>query len=165
MVNLEQQKKNIDNFAELVSMQRDIEKELVVQAKFIEQLQSLMQDEREHLLVINHFPCPVAIFERGGVIRTANRVLIEKTDLKVEELSMQKINFLDRITNENFALAEAVEGVFYGKVALLSHISYPLELFCKSWSYMIDDDFHSALLFPLPDSEGRITFGIVMLMK
>lgn len=162
---LEQKNKTMQHFAELVSMQKDIENELVVQAKFIRQVQSLMKNERDHLLVIDHFPCPVAVFSRGGVIHKANHTLIEKTDLSRDEIPTGKISFLDRITNENFALAEAVEGVFYGKTALLSRLSYPLELFCKSWSYQAPDDYHSALLFPLPDSEGRIPFGIVMLMK
>ena len=165
MVELEQKNKTMQHFAELVSMQKDIENELVIQAKFIRQVQSLMQNESDHLSVTDQFPCPVAVFARGGVIHKANRTLIEKTDLSRDEIPTGKISFLDRITNENFALAEAVEGVFYGKTALLSRLSYPLELFCKSWSYQVPDDYHSALLFPLPDSEGRIPFGIVMLMK
>ncbi|MEA5012240.1 MAG: hypothetical protein VB100_11065 [Angelakisella sp.] len=162
---LEQTNKTTQHFAELVSMQKDIENELVVQAKFIRKVQSLMQNENDHLSVINHFPCPVAVFARGGVIHKANRTLIEKTDRSIDQMTTEKTSFLDRITNENFALAEAVEGVFYGKTALLSRLSCPLELFCKNWSYQVLDDCHSALLFPLPDREGYIPFGIVMLMK
>src|SRR5690554_1470452 len=116
----------MQHFAELISMQKDIEDKLVVQAKFIRQVQSLMQNESDHLSVIDQFPCPVAVFARGGVIHKANRTLIKKTDLSIAEMPTGKISFLDRITNENFALAEAVEGVFYGKTALLSRLSYPL---------------------------------------
>lgn len=162
---MEQKNKTRRHFAELISMQKDIEDKLVVQAEFIRQVQSLLQYEHDHLSVVNQFPCPVAIFERGGVIHKANCTLIKKTDLSIDEMPTGKISFLDRITNENFALAEAVEGVFYGKTALLSRLSYPLELFCKNWSYQVLDDCHSALLFPLLDSEGCIPFGIVMLMK
>lgn len=162
---MEQENKTMQHFNTLISMQRDIENELVIQTRFIKQVQSLMQYEREHLPVINLFPCPAAVFTRGGVIHKANRTLIKKTDLKIDEIPTGKLSFLDRITNENFSLAEAVEGVFYSKTALLSHLSYPLELFCKSWIYQVPDDYHSALLFPLPDSEGRIPFGIIMLMK
>lgn len=162
---MEQKNKAVQHFTELVSMQKNIENELVVQAKFIKQIQSLMQNESDHLSVINHFPCPVAVFARGGLIHKANRTLLEKTDLSIDEMPTGKISFLDRITNENFALAEAVEGVFYGKTALLSRLSYPLELFCKRWSYEVLEDYHSALLFPLPDREGHIPFGIIMLMK
>lgn len=162
---MKQQDKTAQPFAELVSMQRDIENELIVQAKFIKQFQSLMQIESSHLSVIEQLPCPVAVFEKGGVIHKANRALIEKTDLRIDVMPTGKISFLDRITNENFALVEAAEGVFYGKTALLSRLSYPLELFCRSWSYQSSDDCHSALLFPLPDSEGRIPLGIIMLMK
>ena len=78
MVELEQKNKTTQRFAQLISMQKDIEDKLVVQAEFIRQVQSLMQNEHEHLSVINQFPCPVAIFERGGVIHKANRTLIKK---------------------------------------------------------------------------------------
>lgn len=162
---MERRDKTTQHFAELVSIQKDIANELVVQAEFIKQVQSLMRNEHEHLSVIDCFPCPVAVFARGGVIHKANSTLIEKTYLSRDEIPTGKISFLDRITNENFAFAEVVEGVFYGKTALLSRLSYPLELFCKSWSYQGPDDYHSALLFPLPDSEGRIPFGIIMFMK
>ncbi|MGI6679746.1 MAG: hypothetical protein ACOX2Q_12090 [Dehalobacterium sp.] len=117
---MEQKNKTLRHFAELVSMQKNIENELIVQAKFIIQVQSLMQNERDHLSVINHFPCPAAVFARGGVINKANRTLIDKTDLRIDEMITGKVSFLDRITNEKFALAEAVEGVFYGKTALLA---------------------------------------------
>lgn len=160
-----QKNKTTQHFSELSSMQKDIENELVAQARFIKQVQCLMQNESDQLSVINHFPCPVAVFARGGVIHKANRTLLEKTDLSTDEMSTEKISFLNRITNENFALVEAVEGVFYGKIALLSRLSYPLELFCKSLNYEVLDDFHSALLFPILDGEGRIPFGVVMLMK
>lgn len=162
---MDQKNKTMQHFAELISMQKDIEDKLVVQAEFIRQFQSLMQNEHDHLSVIDQFPCPVAIFERGGVIHKANRTLIKKTDLSRDEMPRGKISFLDRIINENFALAEAVEGVFYGKTALLSRLSYPLELFCKNWRYQVPNHYRSALLFPLPDREGSIPFGIIMLMK
>lgn len=55
---MEQKNKTLRHFAELVSMQKNIENELIVQAKFIIQVQSLMQNERDHLSVINHFPDP-----------------------------------------------------------------------------------------------------------
>ena len=134
---MEQKNKTMRHFAELVSMQKYIENELVVQAEFIRRVQSLMQNEHDHLSVIDCFPCPVAVFARvGGVIHKANRTLIEKTDLSRDEMPTGKISFLDRITNENFTLAEAVEGVFYGKTAHSSSLCriakdvFPLASLC-----------------------------------
>ncbi|HHV09694.1 MAG TPA: hypothetical protein GXX75_05365 [Clostridiales bacterium] len=56
---------------------------------------------------------------------------MESTDLWEGEVFKESINFLGRITNENYTMLEAAEGVFYGKTALLSRLSHPLELFCK----------------------------------
>ena len=165
VVLLKQENPKKQLFAELVAQQRDMEKELTAQARFIKQFQVLAQTEGELLPMLDHFDCPVAIFERGNVLHSANRVLIEHTDLQTEDILAGKINFLGRITNENFTMLEAAEGVFYGKTALLSRLTYPLELFCKHWNYSVTKDYHRALFFPLPDREGHIPFGVVMLMK
>lgn len=150
--------------AELVSMQGDLERQITVQDRFIRQFQDLTRREGASF-VIDGFPCPVAIYERGGVLRGANRALLEKTDLRADQIPAGKTSFLDRITDENYALAEAAEGVFYGKTALLGRLFRPLGLFCQSLSHAPPDDCRSALLFPLPDKDGQIRLGVVMLMK
>ena len=43
---MEQINKTMQHFAQLISMQKNIENELVVQAEFIRQVQSLMQNEK-----------------------------------------------------------------------------------------------------------------------
>ncbi|MEM5767284.1 MAG: hypothetical protein AAGU32_03200 [Bacillota bacterium] len=152
-------------FAELAALQRDIERGLAVQEQFIRRFQALIQSEKNAFPLLNLFPCPVAIFGRDGVLHRVNNVLTESTDLGEGDVPDGNISFLGRITNENYAILEAAEGVFYGKTALLSRLSYLLELFCKSWNYPVGDDYHSALIFPLPDREGCITYGVVMLLK
>lgn len=146
-------------------MQKDIEKELTEQDKFIKQFQLFAQDKDEFLSMINIFLCPIAIFERGGALINVNSAMIENTDIKTEDIYGRKINFLDRVTNENYAVLEAAEGVFYGKTALLSQLSYPLQLFCRSSVFSVSYEYHSVLLFPIPDDKGLIPSGVVMLMK
>ncbi len=165
MIILKQEKLVEQLFLEFLSMERDVKKELVAQESFIRQFQALAQKDKGDLPIIDYLSCPVAIFERGGVICKANRMLLEKTDLPRTGIGGAKINFLDRITDENYSLMEAAESVFYGKTALLSRLSCLLALFCRSWNYSVDQDYHSALLFPLPDGEGRILWGVVMLMQ
>ena len=151
--------------AELVALQRDMEKNLSVQEQFIKRFQHLIQTEEESICVINSVPCPVALFKNGGVLYRVNRTLMENTDLRESDLSERDISFLDRITSENFAILEAVEGVFYGKAALLSRLANPLSLFCKSWNYPTRNDYHSALIFPLSDDGGYMSLGAIMLMR
>ena len=165
MVALRQEKPRERLFAELAELQRNMEKKLAVKEQFIKQFQTLAQTEEEPLSLLNLFPCPVAIFKIGGYLHRINHALMESTDLQEDDVSGGAINFLARVTNENFAMLEAAEGVFYGKTALLSRLSYPLDLFCKSWSYPVRDDYRSALFFPLPDGDGSIRYGAVMLLK
>jgi hypothetical protein len=152
-------------FAELVALQRDVEKNLEAQEQFIKRFQLLVLAEDDPLTVINLFSCPVALYKKHGILYKMNQSLMENTDLRESDLSEGSIRFLDRITNENFAMLEAVQAVFYGKTSILSSLSHPLELFCKSWSYPTSDDYHSAFFFPLPVGKGDILQGAVMLLK
>ena len=165
MIILKREESRRQHFADLVLMQKDIEKELTEQDKFIKQFQLFAQDKDEFLSMINIFSCPIAIFERGGVLINVNSAMIENTDIKTEDIYGRKINFLDRVTNENYSILEAAEGVFYGKTALLSRLSYPLQLFCRSSVFSVSYEYHSVLLFPTPDDKGLIPSGVVMLMK
>ena len=165
MIILKSEESRRQHFADLVLMQKDIEKELTEQDKFIKQFQLFAQDKDEFLSMINIFSCPIAIFERGGALINVNSAMIENTDIKTKDIYSRKINFLDRITNENYAVLEAAEGVFYGKTALLSRLSYPLQLFCRSSVFSVSYEYHSVLLFPIPDDKGLIPSGVVMLMK
>ena len=165
VIPLKQEKPREQLFAELAELQRNMEKKLAVKEQFIKQFQTLAQAEEDSGALLDLFPCPVALFKMGGYLHRANRALMENTDLQEDDISGGTLNFLARITNENFAMLEAAEGVFYGKTALLSRLSYPLELFCKSWNYPVRGNYRSALFFPLPDGDGNIRYGAVMLMK
>ena len=165
MATLKQEKSREQLFAELAELQRNMEKKLVVKEQFIKRFQLLAQAEEEPLALLNLFPCPVAIFKMGGYLYRTNQALMKSTDLQTADVLKGSISFLARVTNENFAMLEAAEGVFYGRIALLSRLSYPLELFCKSWRYPVRDDYRSALFFPLPDGDGDIRYGAVMLLK
>ncbi len=152
-------------FADLVLLQKKVKKELAAQEHFIWQFQSLTGTDEELSVVLDSLNYPVAIFKRGGVLCMVNRTLMEHTDLTAEDISEGRINFTGRLTNENYAMLEAADGVFYGKTALLSRLDYPLSLFCRHWTYSVPKNYHSALFFPLPNREGQIPFGVVILMK
>ncbi len=151
--------------ADFALLQRDMQKECAAQERFIRQCQRLVQAEGDPAALLDLLPCPAAVFEQSGILRAANGLLFEHTDLSLEDISAGKINFLGRVTDENYAIQAAAEGVFYGKTAFLSRIYYILELFCKGWSYAASEHYHRALLFPLPDRAGVIPCGVVMLLK
>lgn len=151
--------------AELIRMQKELEKTLGVQEHFIKSFQLLVQDDGVFAQVIDSLPCPVAVFKRDGVLCMANRVLITETDIQSVEISAEKINFLNRVTDDNYGILEAAEDVFFGKTAFLKQLSYPLALFCRNENYIVSNALRSALLFPVPDRRGYISFGVIMLMK
>ncbi|MGI6175668.1 MAG: hypothetical protein ACOYJC_05835 [Christensenellales bacterium] len=154
-----------NSLTDLVMLQKNMKKGLAAQERLIRKFQLLAQSEEDMMPILNLFDCPIALFKKGGVLHRVNQTLMENTDLVNGDIPQRNISFLERITNENFAMLEAAEGVFYGKNALLSQLTSPLELFCKSWIYPVCEDYKSALFFPLPDGEGHIRYGAVMLVK
>lgn len=162
---LEQEKPRDQLLAELVALQKDAQENLGVQEQFIKCFQLLAQTEEEPLSVINLFSCPVALFKEEGILFRVNRALLEDTNLKESDISERNISFLDRITTDNFAMLGVAEGVFYGQTAYLSRLPNLLKLFCQGWYYPSRDDYHRALFFPLPNDEGEILHGAIMLLK
>ena len=115
--------------------------------------------------VIGSLPYPVAIFGRQGTLRIANRILLERAELTDGDIERGKINLLDRVTDENYAVLEAAEDVFLGETTILENLTLPLQLFCRHDDRYLPDDYCSAVLFPLRDTTGPITHGVIMLMR
>lgn len=150
---------------ELIRMQKDIKEKVEAQERFISRLQLLIQMEGLFSQVIENLPYPVAIFKQDGILCMANNRMMKETGLEADEILMGKINFLNRVTNENDAILEAVEDVFLGETIMLQQLSYPLALFCRSADREVSDIYQSAVLFPVTDRSDHIVFGAVMLMK
>ena len=112
-----------------------------------------------------NIPYPVAIYGRQGVLSLANGALLRQAGLTVEEVERGKINLLDRVTDENYAVLEAAEDVFLGETTILENLTLPLQLFCRHDDRYLPDDYCSAVLFPLRDTTGPITHGVIMLMR
>lgn len=125
-----------------------------------------LQNEELFSRVIGNFPYPIAIFERSGVLTMANLALMQKSDISPDDVQAGRINFLGRITNENFAVLEAAEDVFLGETTLLKNLAEPLSMFVRDDSVPDhSDSYQSAVFFPVVESSGRIAHGAVMLMK
>lgn len=67
MLKLEKSKEQ--PFVDLLSLQRNVQKELAAQTRFIKEFQLLAQEEEDLLPMLNLFDCPVAVFERGGILQ------------------------------------------------------------------------------------------------
>lgn len=151
--------------AELMRMQKNIEERLEAQEGFISQFQMLIQNDGLFSQVIDSLPYPVAIFEQNGIVQMANKALMRQANIRPSDIAEQKIKLLNRVTDENYEVFEAVEDVFVGETTVLKNLVYPLELFCRDASRAEQDAYQSAVFFPIPDHGGRARFGAVMLMK
>lgn len=161
---MESGKTKEDLLHELIRTQKDIEKRVEAQERFIRGFQLLVQREGLFSQAIDNLPFPVAIFGQSGVVRMANGILMKQAKIGTNELSQGKINLLDRVTDENYAVFEAVEGAFWGNTTMVKDLMFPLTLFRRDTSGEGPDPYHTAVFFPVPGS-GGIQYGAVMLMK
>lgn len=151
---------------ELINMQKTIEQKIKVQDSLIKSFQLLIQNEGLSSQIIRNFPYPIAIFERNGVLTMANHTLLQKANIRLDDIQAGRINFLNRITNENSAVLEAVEDIFLGETTLLKNLVEPLSMFARDDSVPDHGDcFQSAVFFPVVESSDSISHGAAMLMK
>lgn len=151
---------------ELIQMQKHIEKKVKVQDNLIKSMQLLIQNEGLYSQVIGKLPFPIAIFERSGLLIMANHILLQRANIRPDDVQTGKINFLSRITNENFAVLEAVEDIFLGETTLLKNLVEPLSMFVRDdFVPNHSDGYESAVFFPVVESNDHISHGAMMLMK
>lgn len=150
---------------ELIEMQKQIEQKVEDQDRFINRFQLLIQHEGLFSQVIDNFPYPIAVFGSNGVLSIANKALLNKAKLSASDVTERRINLLNRITNENYPVFEAVEHIFLGETTVLKNLVDPLSLFSKGDSCAAPSNFQSAVFFPIVESGGKITCGAVMLMN
>lgn len=151
---------------DLIQKQKNIEDKVKAQASLIKSFQLLIQNEGLSSQVIENFPYPIAIFERSGVLIMANYALLQRANMRFDDVQAGRINFLNRICNENFAVLEAVEDIFLGETTLLKNLVEPLSMFARDNSVPDHSDcYESAVFFPVVDKSGSISHGAIMLMN
>jgi len=151
---------------ELIRMQKDIEEKVEAQQRFISRFQLLVQNDGLFSQLIDNLPYPVAIFKQGGMVCMANKALISEAEISEEDISSGKINFLNRITDENYTVLDAAEDVFLGETTLLKNLVSPLTLFCQDESRSAAlNTYQNAVFFPVRTDDRPITHGVVMLTK
>ncbi len=148
---------------ECIRLQKDIADGVDTRECFIRRFQLLAGDYCLLSRLIDHLPYPAAVFRRSGVLCLANRALIKEAGMNAAEIASGKINFLDRVTDENYAVFEAAEDVFLGEATIIRSLVSPLALFCRDDAVRVPDLYQSAFFFPI--GSGEIPCGVVMLMK
>ena len=110
-------------------------------------------------------PCPVAFFGRYGDVIKANRALLRLAKRKSSEVSAGTVNFLNRVTDENYAVFEAVEDVFCGKARVAEGLVYPLSLFAREDGCPGNDRYNGAVFCPVIGDDGVIEVGVMALIS
>ena len=79
----------------------------------------------------------------------------------------KKHNILNRITDPNFQVLDAVEDVFSGKTSFLIRLSDPLAMFLQenSSKQLDSETYQSALFLPIAEDGSQVTHGAVIFMK
>lgn len=109
-------------------------------------------------------PFPVAAFDRDGVVRVASRALLRLAKRTASETAAGKINLLNRVTDENYALFEAVRNVFFGEACAVGLVR-PLSLFVRGDGVISPDRYTRAVFCPVSEEDGRFVCGVLTLYE
>lgn len=157
-------KQPLEDLAERLKILQGKEK---IQDGMVKKFQKLIRNKGFTFHVIEDFPYPMAIFQQDGNLVYVNRALSKETGLYTEALSKSKHSIINRITDANLPILDAVENVFMGKTTFLTGLSDPMELFMSkgSWGEMLFAEYREAIFFPIIQGEGQSTQGAVIFMK
>lgn len=152
---------------ELVKLLNILRKEKNVQDMVVRRFQKLILENGLYSQTIREFIYPMVVFRKDGIILFVNNALTEETGLYIDESSVKKHNILDRITDSNFQILDAVEDVFSGKISFLTNLFDPLAMFIRESSSKQADysKYKSAFFFPIVEDRGQITNGAVIFIK
>jgi hypothetical protein len=151
----------LEELTEMLNALREKEK---IQDSMIREFQELIRNEGLSSPVITSFPYPLAVFWQNGDLALVNSAFSKETGLCAADLQEGKHSILNRITDENFRILDAVENVFAGETAFLTGLSDPLAMFLSEMSSKKKSsiNYKSAVFFPIMEDAGRIARGVVI---
>lgn len=152
---------------ELIETLKTLRKEEKLQDCVVQKIQNLIQNEGLFSDAIKDFQYPMAVFRQDGALVLVNNVLSEETGLCIGDLSKSKNSILNRITDPNFQILDAVEDVFMGETTFLNGLADPLAMFIseRSSKKISASNYQSAIFFPIIEDAGQITHGAAIFMK
>jgi hypothetical protein len=110
-------------------------------------------------------PFPAALFDRDGAVWAASRVLLRRAKRTAEEADAGKINLLNRVTDENYAVFEAARIVFFGEACAVRGLVRPLSLFARGNGVVAADRYVRAVFCPVAGEDGRVERGVLALFE
>ena len=151
----------LEELTEMLNTLRDKEK---IQDSMIRKFQELIRNEGLSSSSITGFPYPLAIFWQNGDLVLVNSAFSKETGLCAADLQEGKHSILNRITDENFRILDAVENVFAGETTFLTSLSDPLAMFISEMSNIkkLTLNYGSAVFFPIIEDAGQTTHGAVI---
>ncbi len=155
---------------ELIKTLKTLRRKEMILDSVEQKFQKLILNEGLFSHTIKDFPYPMTVFRQDEVLVFVNNVLSEETGLYIADLSKSKHNILNRITDSNFEILDAVEDVFMRETTFLNDLSYPLAMFiCERSSKRISkkisaSKYQSAIFFPIIEDADQITHGAAVFM-
>lgn len=152
---------------ELIETFKTLREKEKVQDCMVQKFQKLIQNEGLFSHAIKDFPYPMAVFQQDGALVLVNSALYEETGLCIADLSKSNHSILNRITDSNFKILDAVEDVFMRETTFLNGLSAPLAMFIseRSSKKISDSKYQNAIFFPIIEDADQITYGAVVFIK
>lgn len=133
----------------------------------VHKFRSLIVDQGLSSPIIKDFPHPMAFFSQNGDLVFVNSAFSRETGLYSSDLTKCKHSMLNRITDANFRILDAVENVFMGETTSLTGLSDPLGMFISESSTKRRSfiNYKDAIIFPVIEVAGQTTHGAVIFFK
>lgn len=150
---------------ELAEVQKMLEERTATQGQMIKKFQMLIANEGLSSQIIDFFPYPLAIFTLNYTLVMVNKAFTEETKMQLKNQGNGCVRVLIHKI-EDTQLVAAVTRVFAGDTFLLEGLQSPFSMFSGIPEYNAQQSnrFNKAVIFPVPNAEGRITHGVIVYM-
>lgn len=157
----------IEELKELTQLLEELHAKGKIRHRIVCGFQNLIREEGLSSKNITYFPYPMAIFCRDGYLAAVNLTISKETGLTANDLLITGHNILNRITNANLPILDAVEEVFKGKTMFLSNLYEPLNIFIRDITHMKKSAsrYQNAIFFPIAEAAGKASHGAAIFMQ
>lgn len=152
---------------ELVEALKALQEKEKLQDNVVHKFRNLIVAQGLSSPIIKDFPHPMAIFLQNGDLVFVNSAFSKETGLYPADLTKSKHSMLNRITDANFRILDAVENVFMGETTFLTGLSDPLGMFVSESSTKRRSfiNYKCAIFFPGIEVASQATHGAVIFIK
>ena len=118
---------------------------------------------RDTYSAFESFMFPIIVYDRDGIVAAANSMFREFTEIKEDDIKLNKINIFDYLDDRNAGLMEAAHNIFDGKENVYKGTNRLIRAEADTPEAYLSSKYPNAIFFPMTYDRDGITLAGILL--